>query len=63
MNGADPKDLKQTAYPLHPRAEHAMREAIENLLKLGVIEPSTSPYAAPAIMVFKDDKERKVVNY
>lgn len=63
VDGADPKDLKQTAYPMHPRAEHAMREAIENLLKLGVIEPSTSPYAAPAIMVFKDDKERKVVNY
>ena len=32
-----------------------VRDEIENMLKLGVIEPSTSPYSSPIVIVKKED--------
>ncbi|KAK4697324.1 hypothetical protein P7C70_g8228, partial [Phenoliferia sp. Uapishka_3] len=50
------------AFPRSPRARAAMRESLDEFLRLGIIQPSKSKYAAPAFIVFQDDKPRMVVN-
>ena len=46
------------------RIQYAMREAlskeIDTMLSLGIIEPSSSPYASPVVMVRKSDNSIRV---
>ena len=47
-------------YPLPFESESILREEVEKMLKMGVVEPSKSPYAAPVVMVKKPDGSTRV---
>ncbi|PRQ76512.1 hypothetical protein AAT19DRAFT_11930, partial [Rhodotorula toruloides] len=58
-----PPRIKQNAYPASPRAREAMKSCIGEFLDLGIIRESKSQFAAPALIVFRGEKARLVVNY
>ncbi|GEM07822.1 retrotransposon polyprotein [Rhodotorula toruloides] len=58
-----PPRIKQNAYPASPRAREAMKNCIGEFLDLGIIRESKSQFAAPALIVFRGEKARLVVNY
>lgn len=58
-----PPRIKQNAYPASPRAREAMKDCVEEFLRLGIIRESKSQFAAPALIVFRGEKARLVVNY
>ena len=62
LTDEEPVRVKQ--YPL-PHSQHeAVNSEIAEMLKLGVIEPSTSPYTAPVLIVKKKDgKNRFCIDY
>jgi hypothetical protein len=47
-------------YPLPFESETVLREEVDKMLKLGVVEPSKSPYASPVVLVKKPDKSTRV---
>ena len=49
-----PFRIKQYPIPVH--AIDAVNQEIDNMLKAGIIRPSTSPYASPITVVMKRDK-------
>ena len=56
-----------TDEPVHSKPypiPHAMQETVdkelENMLQMGIIEPSTSPYASPIVVVRKPDGSNRV---
>lgn len=51
--GAQPIRLRSRHLPLIKRL--AAQQKIEEMLQTGIIEPSTSPWAAPAVLVRKKD--------
>src|SRR5829696_7248203 len=54
----------QPIYRMSPLELDAMRAELDQLIKAGSIEPSTSPYGAPAIFVKKKDgKLRMCIDY
>jgi hypothetical protein len=60
--GAEPFNLKH--YRTSPPEEKKMKEAVEGLEKLGVIQKSTSPWSSPAIMVKKPGSpDRLCIDY
>lgn len=61
---SDSTPVKSHPYQLALPKFNFMREHINKLLDLGVIQPSSSPYASPAFLVTRPDKKpRLVVDY
>lgn len=59
--GATPVSLPP--FPASPANRKVIDEQIDAWLQLGVIEPSQSPWAAPAFIVWRNDKPRMVIDY
>lgn len=56
--------LRQTAYRIPDAVREGMRKEIQDMLDLGVIEPSENPWASPVVLVpKKDDTTRFCVDY
>jgi hypothetical protein len=54
---ADFRKIKsQTAYRASPQKWKLIREAIDKLFKLGVVQPSQSPVASPVVVVWQKGK-------
>ena len=53
LTSEEPVKLKP--YPLPFSSEPIVKEEIDNMLKAGVIQESTSPYSSPIILVKKKD--------
>lgn len=56
--------IKQRHYPLSPPLQKHVNEELDRMLKDGIIEPSSSPWASPIVLVKKPDNTyRFCVNY
>lgn len=51
----DETPIRQQPYRVSPKQKEAIKQQIEELLKLNVIRPSKSPYASPVVLVDKPD--------
>lgn len=49
------RPVRQTAYGMHPDRLRKVHPGIEELLRMGVIEESDSPWVAPILVVSKPD--------
>ena len=47
-------------YPLPYAMKEEPRNEVDSMLEMGVVRPSTSPYASPIVMVEKKDGSNKV---
>ena len=54
LNTEVPVNVKQ--YPLPFEAEKTVKEEVKKMLSLNIIEPSTSPYSSPILLVKKPDQ-------
>ena len=43
-------------YPMHQTLTKDFNDEVDKMIELGIIEPSTSPYCSPVVMVRKEDK-------
>ena len=60
----EPKFIKSPPYRVNPMKRQILRQEVEKLLNMGIIQPSSSPYASPCILVPKPDgSHRLVVDY
>lgn len=50
-------------YPVPYHLKEVFNEEVDNMIKLGVIEPSDSPYCSPVVLVKKDDSYRLCIDY
>ena len=57
LTSSDPTGLKQ--YPISFYAESIIREEVEKMLQLNVIEPSSSPYSAPIVLARNRDRTNR----
>lgn len=48
--------IKQRYYPVNPNVQEHIDKELNKMLKLGVIEPSKSPWSNPILLVKKKDK-------
>ena len=48
-------------YPMSDAEKKDLRSILDRMLKLGLIEPSTSPFAAPCFFVKKKDGSRRLI--
>lgn len=55
INTGDAVPLKQKPYRHSPEKEAYIRKEVDQLLKLGLIEPSFSPWGSPVLLVNKKD--------
>ena len=46
-------------YPVPHALQETVREEVENMLKMGIIEPSESPYASPIVLIDKKDGSKR----
>ncbi|BHF73911.1 hypothetical protein SprV_0401699500 [Sparganum proliferum] len=58
---APPQHLPPRRIPFHLREE--LDKMVENMLQQGIIQPSSSPWAAPVTLVKKDNSLRLCVDY
>jgi len=49
----DDKPIKQRYYPKNPKVQGEINAKVDELLQMGYIEHSTSPYSSPIMMVKK----------
>jgi len=49
----DDKPIKQRYYPKNPNVQGEINAKVDELLQMGYIEHSTSPYSSPIVMVEK----------
>ena len=47
-------------YPLPHAMQETVDKELENMLQMGIIEPFTSPYASPIVVVRKPDGSNRV---
>ena len=47
--------IKLKPYPLPFASEQIVKDEVDNMLKMGVVEPSNSPYSSPIVLVKKKD--------
>ena len=47
-------------YPIPHAMQETVDKELENMLQMGIIEPSTSPYASPIVVVRKSDGSNRV---
>ena len=60
----DATPVRSQPYRMGPERKRALEEELDNLLKTGKIEPSTSPWASPVVMVpKKGNKYRMCIDY
>lgn len=59
LTSTEPINVKP--YPLPYSTEQAIKVEVESMLKMGVIEPSNSPYCSPVILVSKKDGSNRFV--
>lgn len=60
----DNTPVHRAPYPLTPPKTEAMREHVQELLKLGIIEKTSSPYSSPCFLIpKKNGGKRLVVDY
>lgn len=52
------KPIKQRFYPVSPAVEKLIFKEVDRVFNLGVIEPSTSPWSLPMMLVVKPNKVR-----
>lgn len=57
------KEVSLPPFPSSPAKREAIDKQMDKWIKLGVIEPSRSPWAAPAFIVYRNGKPRMVVDY
>jgi hypothetical protein len=51
--------VKSKAYPLPYSTDQIVKKEIQKMLQLDIIEPCTSPYASPVVIVEKSDKTHR----
>ncbi|XP_072164343.1 uncharacterized protein [Diadema setosum] len=51
----DPRPIQSRPYPLPHALREVVKREVKEMLDYGVIEPSTSPYASPIVLVSKKD--------
>jgi hypothetical protein len=59
--GTEPVSLPP--FPVSPAKREVMDKQIDDWIQLEVIEPSVSPWGAPAFIVYRNDKPRMVIDY
>ncbi|KAL8605939.1 hypothetical protein ACOMHN_024763 [Nucella lapillus] len=60
----DDNPIRSKPYPVPFSQRETVKEEVEAMFKMGVIEPSVSPYASPIVLVKKrDGKIRFCVDY
>ena len=59
--GSEPISLPP--FPLSPAKREVMDKQMDEWIQLEVIEPSVSPWGAPAFIVYRNDKPRMVIDY
>jgi len=60
----DDKPIKQRYYPKNPKVQGEINAKVDELLQMGYIEHSTSPYSSPIVMVkIKTGKWRLCVDF
>ena len=55
INLMDPRPIKSKPYPLPHALRKVVDDEVKEMVELGVIEPSNSPYASPVVLVKKPD--------
>lgn len=58
---ASTEPVKSKVYPVPVHLHSHFENEVDNLLQLGIIKPSTSPYCAPVILVKKTDSTYRMV--
>ena len=56
----DDMPIRCKPYPLPYAMREELRNEVDTMLEMGVVRPSTSPYASPIVMVKKKDGSNKV---
>ena len=54
--------VRQRPYRVPEARRHAIEEEVQEMLRLGVIEPSHSPWSSPIVMVPKPDGTLRFCN-
>ena len=57
----DDTPIKCKPYPLPYAMREELRNEVDTMLEMGVVRPSTSPYAPPIVMVKKKDGSNRVL--
>ena len=57
------KEISLPPFATSPANREVMDKQMDKWIQLGVIEPSKSPWAAPAFIVYRNGKPRMVVDY
>ena len=57
LTSTEPFRKKQ--YPIPHALQSTVREEVESMLKMGIIEPSQSPYASPIVLIDKKDGSKR----
>lgn len=57
IDTGDATPIKQRYYPVSPYMQKIINDEVDNMLKLGVIEPSNSPWSSPVVVVKKSNGE------
>ena len=57
---SDDTPIRCKPYPLPYAMREELRNEVDTMLEMGVVKPSTSPYASPIIMVKKKDGSNRV---
>ena len=55
--------IKQRYYPFAPVVEKAMQEEVDKMLKEGIIEPSSSDWSSPVVMIKRNEKYRFCLDF
>ena len=56
----DDTPIRCKPYPLAYAMREELRNKVASMLEMGVVRPSTSPYASPIVMVKKKDGSNRV---
>ena len=56
----DDTPIRCKSYPLPYIMREELRNEVDSMLEMGVVRPSTSPYASPIVMVKKKDGSNRV---
>lgn len=59
----DAQPVSLPPFPVSPANREVMDKQMDSWIQLGVIEPSESPWAAPAFIVYRNNKPRMVIDY
>ena len=57
------KPISLPPFPSSPAKREIIDKQMDKWIQLGVIEPSKSPWAVPAFIVYRNGKPRMVVDY